>query len=83
MVRRLLDESFLGRKIDPQLIRKLIYYQLKYKINPAGEGGEYETLVLDAPLFKKELVIKESQQEYSNHNGTLIIKNAELKDKEK
>ncbi|KKK89003.1 hypothetical protein LCGC14_2737520, partial [marine sediment metagenome] len=30
----------------------------KYKINPAGEGGEFETFVLYCPLFKKELKIK-------------------------
>ena len=29
----------------------------KYKINPAGEGGEFETFVLNCPLFKKELKI--------------------------
>ena len=29
----------------------------RYKINPAGEGGEIETFVLNCPLFKKELKI--------------------------
>ena len=29
----------------------------KYKINPAGEGGEFETFVLNCPLFKKEFNI--------------------------
>ena len=30
----------------------------KYKINPAGEGGEFETFVLNCPLFKRELKVK-------------------------
>ena len=29
--------------------------QEKYKINPAGEGGEFESLVINCPLFKKPL----------------------------
>ena len=32
--------------------------QEKYKIHPAGEGGEYETFVLNCPLFKNPLKIK-------------------------
>ncbi len=30
----------------------------KYKIHPAGEGGEFETFVLNCPLFKKSLKVK-------------------------
>jgi len=30
----------------------------KYKINIAGEGGEYESFVLNCPLFKKPIKIK-------------------------
>ena len=30
----------------------------KFKINPAGEGGEYESFVLNCPLFKRKLKIK-------------------------
>ena len=48
-----LDESFLGKKIDDELIEKLLKIKEKYGINIAGEGGEFETLVLDAPLYKK------------------------------
>ena len=28
-----------------------------YDVHVAGEGGEYETLTLDSPVFKKRLVI--------------------------
>lgn len=27
--------------------------------NPCGEGGEYETLVIDCPLFKRHIVLDE------------------------
>ncbi|NOY11277.1 MAG: TIGR00289 family protein, partial [Archaeoglobi archaeon] len=28
-----------------------------YGVNVAGEGGEYESLVLDAPLYRKRIEI--------------------------
>ncbi|XP_061699064.1 diphthine--ammonia ligase isoform X2 [Syngnathoides biaculeatus] len=33
----------------------------KYGVHICGEGGEYETLTLDCPLFKKKLVIDASE----------------------
>ncbi len=53
-----LDETFVGRKIDKKFISELKVLAEKYKINPAGEGGEFESLVLDCPLFKKKLGVK-------------------------
>jgi ABC transporter with metal-binding/Fe-S-binding domain ATP-binding protein len=73
-----LDKTFLGRKIDKELIKKLQEFHLKYKINPAGEGGEFETLVLDAPIFKRRIVIKKFKISYLNNTGILIVKKAEL-----
>lgn len=31
--------------------------QAKYQLNVCGEGGEYESLTLDCPLFKKRIVM--------------------------
>lgn len=53
-----LDRMWLGRKIDAQFIEDIKCLADKYKINPAGEGGEYETFVLDCPLFKRALKVK-------------------------
>jgi len=52
-----LDKTWLGRKIDKQFIEDVKILYEKYKIHPAGEGGEFETFVLDCPLFKKPLKI--------------------------
>jgi diphthine-ammonia ligase len=46
----------LGRSLA-EMIPKLKVLQEKYDVHPAGEGGEYETLVLDCPLYKKKLVL--------------------------
>ncbi len=52
-----LDKSWLGRKIDKDFIKDINLLNKKYKINPAGEGGEFESFVLNCPLFKKRLKI--------------------------
>ncbi|CAN7994878.1 unnamed protein product, partial [Ixodes hexagonus] len=33
----------------------------KYGLNVCGEGGEYETVTLDCPLFRRRIVIDESE----------------------
>lgn len=53
-----LDESWLGREINKDFIEEVQELNEKYKINSSGEGGEFETLVLDCPLFKNSLKIK-------------------------
>lgn len=53
-----LNKSWLGRAIDKKFIDEIHVLAEKYKINPAGEGGEFESLVLQCPLFKKELKVK-------------------------
>ena len=52
------DKNRVGRKIDLDFIKELKKLQEKYKINPAGEGGEFESLVINCPLFKKKLNFK-------------------------
>jgi len=56
-----LDEKWLGRKIDKKFIKDIKDLNKRYKINPAGEGGEFETFVLNCPLFKKELKVKDKK----------------------
>jgi diphthine-ammonia ligase len=53
-----LDKSWLGKKIDKKFIKEITELNKKYKIHIAGEGGEFETFVLNCPLFEKELKIK-------------------------
>ena len=53
-----LDKTWIGRKLDNKFIFEVENLQKKYKINPAGEGGEFESLVLNCPLFKKKLNVK-------------------------
>ena len=52
-----LNASWLGREIDEEFIENIHELYQKYKIHPAGEGGEFETFVLDCPLFEKPLKV--------------------------
>ncbi len=56
-----LDETWVGRKIDKKFINEMQELQNKYQINPSGEGGEYESFVLNSPLFKKRLRVKHKE----------------------
>ncbi|MBT3865696.1 diphthine--ammonia ligase [Candidatus Woesearchaeota archaeon] len=76
------DATWLGKTITKEHINKLINLNRKLQINIAGEGGEFETLVLDAPLFKKQLNIeKQTIQKDSKHSATLVINKVSLKKK--
>jgi ABC transporter with metal-binding/Fe-S-binding domain ATP-binding protein len=55
-------ENFLGKKINHFVIGALADAEEKHKINPAGEGGEIETLVLDGPMFRKKITIKKAER---------------------
>ena len=50
-----LDVSWILRKIDNKFVLDVSRLAEKYKLNPAGEGGEFESLVLNCPLFKRKL----------------------------
>ena len=75
------DERWLGREIDPAAIRELKQARERWKITLTGEGGEYETSVLDAPFFHKKIIINKAEKHYSNCTGVFSITDAGLVDK--
>ena len=78
-----LDKSWVGKKITMNDLEKLRELEKKYGLNVAGEGGEFESLVLNAPLFKKRIVITDfeiiSEGEY---NHRMIVKKVKLVEKD-
>jgi len=67
-----------GKTINEELIDELIKLRKKYSINEAGEGGEFETLVLGGPIFQKKLVLDEISKEWKRDSGILKVKKAHL-----
>jgi len=76
-----LDKSFLGKKIDDKIFVQLKELNKRYKVHICGEGGEYETFVLDTPFFNKRIDITDCNIEWSGNYGTFIIKDAKLTEK--
>jgi len=74
------DETWLGKTIDEGTIDALVRLNEKYGINIAGEGGEFETLVLSGPSFSKKLVIDESVKEWNRDSGVLRVKKTHLEE---
>ncbi len=74
-----LDENDVGTTINHDFINKMVKLNKKNKINIAGEGGEFESLVLNAPFFKKRINILEAEKIMENNcTGKYLIKKAEL-----
>ena len=76
-----LDKKWLGKQIDEALIQKLVALSEEYGLSPSGEGGEIETTVLDAPLFKKKIEVLDSEVEAQGNSGVFRIKQARLTEK--
>lgn len=64
------DEKWIGREINKKFIDEIKRLSKKYKIHVAGEGGEYETFVVDCPLYKHRIslgnakIVKEGENSF-------------------
>ena len=73
-----LDHQWLGRLIDDRSLEELKNASVRYAFNISGEGGEYETLVIDSPLHERPMVIIDTEIELSRDGGRLTVTCAEL-----
>ncbi|MFC1690920.1 diphthine--ammonia ligase [Nanoarchaeota archaeon] len=77
-----LSKEDLGKTIDNKFIDRIVKLNKKNQINIAGEGGEFETLVLNCPLFNKKIKTEKAQIVMENQcTGRYIIKKASLMNK--
>lgn len=76
-----LDSSWLGKEIDSDMLGSLREVAKRRGMNLAGEGGEYETTVLDSPLHAKSMQIIDSETYAVRDGGTLKIIKARLEAK--
>ena len=70
--------SLVGKVINNELLEDIIKRARKYGFNPAFEGGEAETLVVDAPLFKARLIVWGDVVRRGLYEATYVVKGAEL-----
>lgn len=77
-----LNKDWLGRRIGKKEITELEKLSKRKGIHAAGEGGEFESLVLDAPNFKKKISILSMKKSFSSDlNGFITIEEAVLEEK--
>jgi diphthine-ammonia ligase len=68
-----LDKVWLGKIIDKKNYEELKKNSQKFKFNITFEGGEAETMVLDCPIYKSRIKIKESEIQWDGIRGTFEI----------
>lgn len=64
-----LDRDWLGRRLDAEAREELAGLADSYGVHPVGEGGEYETVVLDAPSFDRRIVVEEAEVSWTRDRG--------------
>ncbi len=73
-----LDPSLLGRPLETHDVEKIINLAERYGFNPALEGGEAETLVIDAPLFSKRIEVEGEVRRRGPYEWVYVIYSAKL-----
>ncbi|MFY9717850.1 MAG: diphthine--ammonia ligase [Thermoplasmata archaeon] len=78
-----LPAEWVGSRLDERLLSEIERRtDGGRRMNVAGEGGEYETLVVDAPFFSHRLEIDASATTVTGSTARLDISSAHLKRKE-
>lgn len=73
-----LDASWLGRRWDEETVLDLLRLEATRGVHPCGEGGEFETLVLDGPMFHQRVEILRAEREWTGASGVWRVLDARL-----
>lgn len=73
-----LGERWLGRRLDAAAARELEALHARFGVHPGGEGGEYETLVLDAPCYRRRIEVARAVVDWRRDGGAWRVEEARL-----
>jgi len=73
-----LDEAWLGKELTSVEWGRLKELSERHGLHLSGEGGEYETFVIDAPYFSKSISMLESERVWDGQSGRWVIKKSSL-----
>ena len=73
-----LDAKWLGRRLGVEELEELGTLNKRYGLNVALEGGEAETFVLRAPMFKGRLSVIRSTPHWHGESGYLELEDVQL-----
>ncbi len=69
-----LNKDWLGKVLDKEIMTELFKRSLKYGFHCGGEGGYYDTFVLDGPIFDRRIEITKAEKVMEALNsGHLVI----------
>ena len=77
----LFGEEWIGGELDSAFFAHLVDLQKRVNLSVCGEAGEYHTLVVDGPLFKKRIEILASSKVRRNGYHLLDIAKHQLRAK--
>lgn len=69
-----LGKDWLGRIIDERALKELQALAGKHRIHPIGEGGEFETLVVDCELYRHRLEFMVGKPTWDGSAGWIKVK---------
>ncbi len=72
-----LGEEWLGKKITRKSLEDLTRISTKYRFNLDGEGGEFETIVVDAPHMSQSIEVS-GRSNWKGNRGTWILESARI-----
>ena len=72
-----LDQRWLGKKITNESLKELTILSNKFRFNLDGEGGEFETITLNGPHFKKKIIC-EGEKTWNGVRGVWNITKIQL-----
>ncbi|HTW39817.1 MAG TPA: diphthine--ammonia ligase [Thermoplasmata archaeon] len=74
-----LSEELLGRRLDSEMLREIEFRSARLRrTNVAGEGGEYESLVVDAPFFRSRIELDRVERRVEGSTSRLRVHDAHL-----
>ncbi len=76
-----LGPEWLGRPLDEKALLDLLELRRTRGVSPSGEGGEYESLVLDSPVHRYRIEVIEAERTTSRDQGRLTVRDAILREK--
>jgi diphthine-ammonia ligase len=76
------DPELLGRRLDLALLQELERRSATVRrTNVAGEGGEYETAVVDAPFFRSRIEFSDVDRVVAPSSSRLVVRSARVVNK--
>lgn len=73
-----LGQDWLGRVLNSEAVGELDDLNRRFGVNVCGEGGEMETLVLDAPWFRERLEVVKAEPAWDGVRGSYLVEESRL-----